>query len=59
VPFLSHIEPTKYINMAIPTKTVRVQLRGRRKVQFENLQKETETTDAELLRRIIDSYFKN
>ena len=45
--------------MAIPTKTVRVQLRGKRKIQFENLKRECETTDAELLRRIIDSYFND
>lgn len=39
--------------------TVRTRLQGKRKVQFENLKRQREESDALLLREMIDFYFKN
>jgi hypothetical protein len=37
--------------------TVRTQLKGKRKIQFEKEIEKLETSNAELLRRMIDEYF--
>jgi len=37
--------------------TVRTQLKGKRKIQFEKELERLETTNAELLRRMVDNYF--
>ena len=39
--------------------TIRTQLKGKRKIQFEREKTKRETSTAELLRRMIDFYFEN